>query len=170
MTLDQRTRRPPTPASPEFPELPAEQLTRRLDPATLGFDTTEEIEPLVGTIGQPRALDAIESGLAIGTAGFNLYLSGPAGSGRRTTVLDVIQAVAAERPAPDDWVYAHDFHNPDHPKALRLPAGRGEELSDALDEFIEANAASGRRSPRSSSGATRSTASWSTSPPSAAMR
>jgi len=119
-------------------ELAPDELHRRLDPATLGFETTADIEPLVGTIGQPRALDAIESGLAITTAGFNLFLAGAPGSGRRTTVLDVIATTAAVLPAPDDWVYVHNFRDPDRPKALRLPAGRGDELSHALDEFLQA--------------------------------
>ena len=119
-------------------ELRPEELTRRLDPSTLGFETTAEVEPLAGTVGQPRAFDAIESGLAMATAGFNLFACGPLGSGRRTAVLDMIRGVAAERPAPDDWVYVHDFRSPDQPKALRLPAGRGTEFARALDEFIEA--------------------------------
>ncbi|HZD88123.1 MAG TPA: ATP-binding protein [Gaiellaceae bacterium] len=138
MAVDRLMRRRGAQASAGLGELRPEELTRRLDPASLAFETTEEIEPLVGTIGQPRALDAIESGLAIGTAGFNLFLAGPVGSGRRTTVLDVIRAVAAERRAPDDWVYVHDFRDPDRPKALRLPAGRGGEFARALDEFLEA--------------------------------
>jgi hypothetical protein len=41
-------------------ELEPERLRRRLDPSTLPFRTTAEVEPLVGTIGQPRALAAIE--------------------------------------------------------------------------------------------------------------
>jgi lon-related putative ATP-dependent protease len=138
MAVDRRTRRRRAPAPAPALELSPERLNRRVDPATLGFRTTEEVEPLVGTIGQPRALDAIESGLAIGTAGFNLFLSGPVGSGRRTTVLDVVRAVAMKRTAPADWVYVHDFGDPDRPKALRLPAGRGDELAVALDEFIAA--------------------------------
>lgn len=124
--------------TPPVRELRPEELHRRLDPTTLGFETTADVAPLVGTIGQPRALDAIESGLEIATEGFNLFLAGPAGSGRRTTVLDVIAGTAALRAAPDDWVYVHNFRNPDRPKALRLPAGRGEELAHALDEFLEA--------------------------------
>jgi len=119
-------------------ELAPEELRRRLDPAVLGFETTADVPPLVGTIGQARALDAIESGLEIATAGFNLFLAGAAGSGRRTTVLDVVATTAARRPAPDDWVYVHNFPDPDRPKALRLPAGRGNELARALDEFLQA--------------------------------
>ena len=121
-----------------IPELLADQLTVRVDPLTLPFETTEEVEPLVGTIGQPRALDAIETGIAMTTPGSNLFVSGMPGSGRRTTVLDLIGEVGAGRPAPDDWVYVHNFGAPDHPRALRLPAGRGGELARALEEFVAA--------------------------------
>ena len=44
----------------------------------------------MGTIGQPRALDALEYGLAVETRGFNLFVSGLPGSGRLTTVLDYL--------------------------------------------------------------------------------
>ncbi|MDH4177491.1 MAG: AAA family ATPase, partial [Thermoleophilia bacterium] len=114
------------------------QLRRRLDPGRLRFASTAEIEPLVGTIGQPRALDALEYGLAVETHGFNLFVSGLPGSGRLTTVLDYLRGLAADRPAPPDWVYVYDFGNPDRPSAIRMPAGRGAEFADAMDEFVEA--------------------------------
>jgi len=119
-------------------ELAPGELCRRLDPETLRFETTAEVEPLVGTVGQPRALDAIEYGLETPTAGFNLFVAGPTGSGRRTTVLDYLATVAPARPAPSDWVYVNNFRNPDRPRAIRLPAGRGGELARAMDEFLEA--------------------------------
>ncbi len=117
-------------------ELRADQLTMHVDPLTLPFETTADVEPLVGTIGQPRALDAIESGIAMTTPGSNLFLCGLPGSGRRTTALDLIGDSEVTRAAPDDWVYVHNFRTPDRPKALRLPAGRGGELARALDEFV----------------------------------
>src|SRR3970040_1071015 len=73
-------------------ELRPEELRRRLDPRRLHFASTAEVAPLVGTIGQPRALDALEYGLAVETRGFNLFVSGLAGSGRLTTVLDYLPA------------------------------------------------------------------------------
>ena len=115
-----------------------EQLRRRLDPASLPFASTEEVEPLVGTIGQPRALDAIEYGLATETGGYNLFLSGQPGSGRVTTVLDYLEQHRKLRPAPDDWVYVHSFDDPDRPNAIGLPAGRGSELQRDMEEFVEA--------------------------------
>jgi lon-related putative ATP-dependent protease len=119
-------------------ELRPEQLRRRLDPGKLGFESTADVEPLVGTVGQPRALDALEYGLAVETQGFNLFVSGPAGSGRLTTVLDTLRGLAPGRPKPPDWVYVHDFANPDRPNAIALPAGRGVEFARAMDAFVDA--------------------------------
>lgn len=119
-------------------DLRPEQLRRRLDPASLGFTSTEEVDPLVGTIGQPRALDALEYGLEVGTHGFNLFVAGAPGSGRLSTVLDSLRTRAAAKPAPDDWIYVYNFDNPDRPNVIRLPAGRGAEFARGMDEFVEA--------------------------------
>ncbi len=119
-------------------ELRPEQLRRRLDPSRLGFGSTAEVEPLLGTIGQPRALDALEYGLSIETHGFNLFVSGVPGSGRLTTVLDYLHGLAPTKPKPSDWIYVHDFGNPDKPNAIRMPAGRGTEFARGMDEFVEA--------------------------------
>ena len=119
-------------------ELRPEELRRYLDPSRLHFASTAEVEPLVGTIGQPRALDALEYGLTVETRGFNLFVSGSPGSGRLTTVLDYLRALAGAKPAPSDWVYVYDFGNPDRPNAIPMPAGRGTEFARAMDEFVEA--------------------------------
>jgi lon-related putative ATP-dependent protease len=119
-------------------EIRPERLRRRLDPRRLGFSSTADVEPLVGTIGQPRALDALEYGLAVETQGFNLFVSGPAGSGRLTTVLDTLRGLAPGRPKPLDWVYVYDFGEADRPNAIALPAGRGVEFARAMDTFVDA--------------------------------
>ena len=92
----------------------------------------------MGTVGQPRALDAIEFGLEVETRGFNLFVSGPPGSGRLTTVLDYLRGSPPRRPAPADWVYVHNFANARPAERDPLPAGRGAELATAMDEFVEA--------------------------------
>jgi hypothetical protein len=120
------------------PELKPEQLRRQVDPARLGFASTAEVDSLVGTIGQPRALDALDFGLETGTRGFNVFVAGSPGSGRLTTVLDDLRKHAAARAAPDDWIYVHNFRNPDQPTAIRLPAGVGPEFARAMDEFVDA--------------------------------
>ncbi|MGE5691336.1 MAG: Lon-like protease helical domain-containing protein, partial [Pseudomonadota bacterium] len=119
-------------------ELPPDRLSRRLDPATLPFETTAEVEPLVGTVGQPRAVAALEFGLRASSHGFNVFVAGTPGSGRFTTAFDHVQQIAAALPAPDDWVYVHNFAAPDRPRALRLPAGRGTGLAEDMGEFVRA--------------------------------
>jgi lon-related putative ATP-dependent protease len=128
----------PKPASPRTDlEVPPQRLRRRLDPAGLPFQTTAEVEPLQGTIGQPRALGALEFGAQTQGAGYNLFASGTPGSGRLSTVREHLERLAATRPAPDAWVYVHDFERPDCPRAIRLPAGLGRRFAVDMDEFLE---------------------------------
>ena len=62
--------------------VPFEMLARRCDPDELGFETTDELPPLEGTIGQERALSALELAVDIDADGYNLIVSGNPGSGR----------------------------------------------------------------------------------------
>ncbi len=116
--------------------LPPDRLRRRLDEASLGFETTADVTPLEGTVGQPRAIDGLGFGLRIRTKGFNVFATGIPGSGRLTTVLDHVRRIAAGRPAPRDWVYVHNFVAPDHPAAFSMPAGTGRGLARDVDQFV----------------------------------
>jgi predicted ATP-dependent protease len=114
------------------------QLCRRVSPRDLPFRTTAEVAPLEGTVGQPGALSAIEFGIEIRTAGFNVYVAAQPGSGRGQAVRDALARLARGRPAPDDWVYVHNFAEPDRPNAIRLPVGRGPSLAADMAEFVRA--------------------------------
>src|SRR5262245_22885951 len=115
-----------------------DDLRRRLDAATLPFQTTAEVAPVKTTIGQPRAAEAIAFALEIGARGFHLYAGGPPGTGRESTVLAAVRAFAATRPTPPDWVYVHNFAEPDRPRAFPIPAGQGRRLAMAMTAFLEA--------------------------------
>lgn len=103
-------------------ELRPERLRRRLDPARLPFASTEDVEPLSGTIGQPHALEALDYGLAVDTHGFNLFVAGAPGSGRLTTVLDFLRVRSPTKRMPNDWVYVHNFTTPHRPNAIARAA------------------------------------------------
>ena len=118
-------------------ELTPEELRRRCDPASLPFETTEEVEPLAATVGQPRALAALEFGLEMEAAGYHVFATGAAGTGRRSTLLRLLRERAAGRRTPGDWVYVFDFAAPDRPKAIALPAGQGEALAHEMSHFVE---------------------------------
>src|SRR5262245_21775072 len=115
-----------------------EDMRRRLDPATLPFQTTAEVAPVKTTIGQPRAAEAIAFALEVGARGFNLYAAGSPGTGRESAVLAAVRAFAATRPTPPDWVYVHNFAEPDRPRAFPIPAGQGRRLAMAMTSFLEA--------------------------------
>jgi lon-related putative ATP-dependent protease len=116
--------------------LAPEELRRRCDPETLGFETTAELGRLEGTIGQPRALRALDFGLEMRAPGYNVFVTGPVGTGKRTTVERHLRARAAQRPAADDWLYVFNFADPRQPLALRFPAGEGRRFAQRLTELV----------------------------------
>jgi lon-related putative ATP-dependent protease len=115
------------------------ELRRSVDPASLGFKTTAELHPIAGLIGQDRALKAIQFGANIKNHDFNIFVLGPPASGKSTAVKAQLVPKAAEGTPPSDWVYVNNFDNPNRPKALQLPSGRGRALARglmaALDEL-----------------------------------
>ena len=113
-----------------------EELAHPCDADALGFDTTDALEPLPTPLGQERALEALRFGVAIRHEGYNLYAMGPEGAGKQTAVTAVLEVRAASEPVPDDVCYVHDFDKPQTPRVLRLPAGKGRELTRAVARLI----------------------------------
>ena len=109
--------------SKEDLEVKQEDLTKECDPDDLGFETTDEVDPLEGTIGQERAISALELALDIDAPGFNLFISGVAGTGRNTALRSHLEGIASGKPVPADWGYVHNFQDPAQPFGISLPPG-----------------------------------------------
>jgi len=58
-----------------------QQLYRACDAAALGFRTTDELPECAITLGQDRAVSAIQFGIGIRSAGYNLFALGPSNAG-----------------------------------------------------------------------------------------
>ncbi|MCJ7609466.1 AAA family ATPase [Candidatus Bathyarchaeota archaeon] len=99
--------------------------------------TTEELAPLQETFGQERAVRALRFGLGIGNQGFNIYVAGMPGTGRSSTVRRFLGELAAAMPAPSDWCYVNNFKDAYTPRALELPAGKGNEFAADMKRFID---------------------------------
>jgi len=117
-------------------ELKPESLYTRTDPGVLQFKTTDELQALEEVIGQTRAIDAIEFGTQIEKPGFNVFVLGPSGVGKQSTILQYLSAQAASRGTPSDWCYVNNFAHPHRPSMLQLPAGKGQQLSDDMQKLI----------------------------------
>jgi lon-related putative ATP-dependent protease len=98
--------------------------------------STEELTPLQEIIGQNRALKALKFGLNIKEKGFNIYVSGMPGTGRKTAIVEFIKLLAKDMPEPPDWCYVNNFKDANSPRTLKLPAGRGVEFKKNIERFI----------------------------------
>lgn len=101
------------------------------------FETTAEVPPLEGMIGQERAVKATEFGLRIKRHGYNIFMTGLTGTGKSSYAQSIIKKISAEEPVPDDWVYVYNFEHPGEPIALNLPAGMGYAFCEKIEELLE---------------------------------
>jgi len=111
----------------------AADLRLTIEPDTLGFaDTSELLTQPLPWIGQERAEIAARFGLGMDQTDYNLFVLGEVGSGRSSLLKQAMEAMAAQRPTPPDLCYLHNFDTPEHPRALRLPAGQGRLLRQGM--------------------------------------
>jgi lon-related putative ATP-dependent protease len=118
--------------------LSADRLCLKTDPARLPFETTANLAPAETPVGQDRAMRAVAFGARMAQPGYNIFVTGPAGSGRRAAVKAALARLAAATATPPDWCYVHNFAQPHRPLPLRLPAGQGAAFKAAMGEFVEA--------------------------------
>ncbi len=118
-------------------KVPVAQLRWECDPNQFDFNTTADLNELEGSIGQERALKSIDFGLDMRDGGFNLFLAGEPGTGRSSTIKNLLKKRAKAEPPPQDWCYVYNFKNPDLPLALALSAGMGSELAGDMKELLE---------------------------------
>ncbi|SEI48648.1 Predicted ATP-dependent protease [Azotobacter beijerinckii] len=103
--------------------LAPDELTRPFDPAQFDFASTDELEPFRGVLGQERAVEALQFGVAMPRPGYNVYVMGEPGTGRFSYVKRYLQAEAKRLETPADWVYVNHFDEPREPRSLQLAPG-----------------------------------------------
>jgi len=121
----------------KFQELPPERLRWTCPVDKILFPTTSQYEPCVEIIGQGRALRSLKTGLDIKTLGYNIFITGQVGTGRTTTIKQLLERLKKGEPIPDDILYVNNFKNPDEPRLVMLPAGKGSLLVESLNKLID---------------------------------
>lgn len=117
--------------------LSIDELYRCCDQKTFTFETTDELPSFVGTIGQEKAMNALDFGLSLDSTGFNIYMLGENGTGKLTTIKSILTKKSPGEPVPSDWCYAYNFKDPDVPMAIALEPGRGVVFQKDMDELIK---------------------------------
>ena len=117
--------------------LSPDALRQRFSPSDFDFETTADLPADTQVVGQDRAVEALEFGMNIDGEGHNVFALGPTGTGRRELVQHLLEEEAADDDPPPDWCYVNNFDEEREPRALRLPAGRGCDLQEDMEAFIE---------------------------------
>ncbi len=112
-------------------------LRKNCKPSIFNFESTAEIKPLTGIIGQDRAVRSVSFGLDIDNNNYNIYLAGTFGTGKTSLARGMLEKKAIKKPVPSDWCYVYNFRNPGTPKAIELPAGMGKEFKKDVSVQID---------------------------------
>ncbi|HPP12573.1 MAG TPA: AAA family ATPase, partial [bacterium] len=105
-------------------------------PGEMVPESSDRIEAAEGMIGQERAMRAIEFGLKIGDYGYNIFVAGPSGTGKMTSVEAAVRKIAERLPTPSDWCYVYNFSRPDHPRALQMAPGQASNFQADMERLI----------------------------------
>ncbi|MBS1537564.1 MAG: AAA family ATPase [Bacteroidetes bacterium] len=124
------------PIQTPLPELTFHELRWHCSPEIFNFQTTQQLTPIKGIVGQERAIEAIRLGAQLFSYGYNTFVSGVSGTGRLTTVKKILDEVATATPVLFDFCYVQNFVNTDNPRLLRFPAGQGKLFSNSMDDTI----------------------------------
>jgi predicted ATP-dependent protease len=122
---------------PTHASLPPQKLRWRCDPASIPFESTAEIEPISGDIGQERALRALRMGVELTASGYNVFVCGLSGSSRGGMIERMIEEMhPATEPAPDRC-YVNNFKNADRPRLLTLGRGQANAFKKEVESGID---------------------------------
>ncbi|MBC9252263.1 ATP-dependent protease [Pseudomonas alcaligenes] len=112
-------------------------LTRPCAPDQFNFITTDDLEPFRGVLGQERAVEALQFGVAMPRPGYNVYVMGEPGTGRFSFVQRYLKAEAKRQATPLDRVYVNNFDEPREPRALELAASSASEFTADLGHLVD---------------------------------
>ncbi|HJV26899.1 MAG TPA: ATP-binding protein [Aromatoleum sp.] len=121
---------------PDIVPLDPRLLCSRCTPDLLDFETTDALPDPDVVFGQSRAIDALCLATEITAPGYNVFVLGEPGSHRHKAVQRMLESRVASRPSPGDWCYVNNFDQPNNPRALQLPPGRGAQLRDDMEHFV----------------------------------
>lgn len=107
------------------------------DPDQFNFQTTANLEGLTELMGQTRAMEAVRLGASMKHKGFNIFVLGPAGVGKRSMVGQFLAKKVAAEPQALDWCYLNNFSQPHKPTPISLPRGRGRELQLQMTQVVD---------------------------------
>lgn len=129
---------------PKAIKLKPAQLKWQIDIKKLNFRSTKEVEHLDQIVGQPRAIQAIELGADMrGSRGYNIFVTGLSGTGRMTTIKQMLEKSQKKGNCPKlyDYCYVNNFADESRPKLLQFNKGEAcgfsKKMQDSITHLLE---------------------------------
>ena len=117
-------------------QLAYKDLDYRINTSPHRIKTTRDVDPCRDIIGQERAMDAIRMGLNIESVGYNVFVTGNAGTGRTTTIKHLLEQLEPKKPELNDVCYVNNFRNEECPRILLFEAGDGGRFKKDMNYLI----------------------------------
>jgi len=124
-------------SDPSLWAIPCDALRWKCDPDSLPFQSTADVEPVTGVVGQETAVEALRFGLQISAPGQNIFVRGLSGTGRLTLVKRLLEELRLSCPEIRDICYVHNFSKPDQPRLIELPRGAGQVFRRRVDRVVD---------------------------------
>ncbi len=118
-------------------EVPIKKLRITFNEKKLSFKNTSEIETDPNPFGQKRAIDALKFGLRVKTKSFNIYVTGPSGTGKTSIIKKVVNQYAKTESVSNDIIYVNSFDDSSRPISIIFPKGKGGDFKKDIEIFIK---------------------------------
>lgn len=123
--------------APKHKELTPHDLKLFCDVNCFEFESTNNLKPIEGIVGQDRAMKALKIGVDLKSPGYNVFITGLSGTGKLTTIKKVLEEILPKKPKLYDYAYVNNFKDPDHPTLLTFPAGKAKIFKKDLEQTIK---------------------------------
>ncbi|SIO40728.1 Lon protease family protein [Halodesulfovibrio marinisediminis] len=117
--------------------VPIDKLRWKVDPTTLPFSKTSDLEQIKDIIGQKRGVEAFRFGVGVEAKGYNIFVTGEADVGKMGMVRQLLENSVRRERSPKDLCYVNNFKNPEQPILLTFDAGEGQLFKKNIEEFLE---------------------------------
>ncbi len=118
-------------------KLKPEDLKWNCDPSVFDFETTTDVKPMEGIVGQERALKALRVGVDLKSPGYNIFITGLSGTGKFSTIKMMLESIASDCENLRDYAYVNNFGDEDHPMLLQFTAGQAIKFKRDLERTIK---------------------------------
>ena len=117
-------------------KLPTSELKLKIALNANDSDNTANNQQL-GILGQQRAQEALEFGVAMKNPGYNVFVMGESGSGRLSMITNTLNRHAEQQATPPSYAYVDNFTKNREPVSIELPAGHGKIFSKDIEKLID---------------------------------